>query len=592
MQKRTQLPKSAYSFIFHFVCKQKLQFFLLFFTSLIWATNDAFFPYFLKHIINTLQNFHGDPANIYGALKWTLLLLVLFWTVNEVNARLQGILAIYTIPRFRADIREAVFNYVRSHSHEYFSDQFAGNIANKLADLPSSCQNVMEIFCWQFTTATMGAILVLIMMWFTKPIFAGILLIWLCLHFGLTALFMLYGNPLWEVHSSSVTHLGGKIVDALTNMLTVRLFARGQYESRYLRRYQQDEIHKAKKAMWVLELTRVGMGLSALFLIFAMIFMLLHGWVAGWVTIGDFTQVGMQTFWIMGWVWFVSYQITVFTREMGTIRNALSLIRKKHDLVDQPDARPLIIQRGQIDFEKVSFSYKKRYAVFKNFTVHIPAGQKVGLVGFSGSGKSTFVNLILRFYDLQSGHILIDGQNIAEVTQDSLREQIAMIPQDPSLFHRSLMENIRYGRLNASNEEVLEASRLAHCHEFIEKLDEGYDTLVGERGIKLSGGQRQRVAIARAILKNAPILILDEATSSLDSVTENLIQESLQGLMKNRTTIVVAHRLSTLTSMDRLLVFHKGAIIEEGSKEHLLRSKGHFAMLWNMQTDGFLPDGE
>jgi ATP-binding cassette subfamily B protein len=214
----------------------------------------------------------------------------------------------------------------------------------------------------------------------------------------------------------------------------------------------------------------------------------------------------------------------------------------------------------------------------------------VGLVGFSGSGKSTFVNLILRFYDIQSGQILIDNQNVADVTQDSLREQIAMIPQDPTLFHRTLMENIRYGRLTATDEEVTVAAKLAHCEEFIDKLDEGYHSMVGERGIKLSGGQRQRIAIARAILKNAPILILDEATSSLDTVTEKLIQQSLHTVMQHRTTMVIAHRLSTLANMDRILVFHKGKVIEDGTQDELLNLQGQFARLWEMQTNGFLPD--
>lgn len=211
-------------------------------------------------------------------------------------------------------------------------------------------------------------------------------------------------------------------------------------------------------------------------------------------------------------------------------------------------------------------------------------------MGFSGSGKSTFVNLILRFYDIQSGAILIDDQDIAAVTGLSLREQIAMIPQEPSLFHRTLMENIRYGRTDASDAEVIQAAQLAHCDEFIEQLDEKYLSLVGERGVKLSGGQRQRIAIARAILKNAPILILDEATSSLDSVTEKIIQKSLDDLMKQRTTIVIAHRLSTLLHMDRILVFDQGKIIEDGPTSELLRQNGHFARLWNMQANGFLPD--
>lgn len=585
------LPKSTFRFILHFLYQQRLKFAFLIGVSLIWAANDAIFPYFIKRIVDTVTNYHGVRSGIYAAAGGTLAVLVLFWLSAEALMRIQGVVSIYTFPEFRNNIRNSVFSYVKSHSHEYFSNQFAGNIAKKLADLPTSCQTVMEIVCFNFTTAAAGATIVLVMMWLTSPFFALILLAWLVMHLGLTALLMSRSNILWEKHSDSVSVLSGKIVDVFTNILNVRLFARSKYETQYLKKYQNDELKKAKKAMWLVELTRIGLGLSGLFLIFGMVFVLLHGWEHEWVTIGDFTQVSMQTFWLLGWIWFVSFQMTVFAREVGTISDALSLVKKGHDLVDAKDAKPIIIKHGGIRFENVGFAYQQKRIVFKNFNVEIPAGQKVGLVGFSGSGKTTFVNLILRFYDLQSGRIMIDGHDIAKVTQDSLREQISMIPQDPSLFHRSLMENIRYGRLDATDKEALEASKLAHCHEFIEKLDEKYDSLVGERGIKLSGGQRQRIAIARAILKNAPILILDEATSSLDSVTEKLIQESLHRLMRDKTTIVVAHRLSTLNDMDRILVFHQGKIIEDGSKDMLLKQKGHFAMLWNMQTDGFLPEG-
>ncbi len=337
-------------------------------------------------------------------------------------------------------------------------------------------------------------------------------------------------------------------------------------------------------------MNRTVLGLNGLFLIFSMIFLLLYYWAHHYITIGDFTQIGMQMFWLLGWIWFVSFQMSVFARELGTVNDALNLVTKGHDITDEAAAKQLTVTQGNIQFEHVTFSYQKKRIVFQDLNVTIPAGQRVGLVGFSGSGKSTFVNLILRFYDIQSGRILIDNQDIANVSQDSLREQIAMIPQDPTLFHRTLMENIRYGRVDASDEEVVAAAKLAHCEEFIEKLDAGYASLVGERGIKLSGGQRQRIAIARAILKNAPILILDEATSSLDTVTEKLIQESLHTVMQNRTTIVIAHRLSTLADMDRILVFHKGKIVEDGSQEELLNSSGHFATLWKMQTNGFLPD--
>lgn len=586
------LPQTTFSFIYHFARKQWIKFSIIIFAFIVWATSEAIFPYFLKRIVNTISAFHGDRAGIYTAVSGILILIALFWIADELFMRLEGIIQIYAFPKFRATIREAVFNYVTSHSHEYFSSNFAGNIAKKLADLPTSCQTLMEIICFQFVTAFTGGVIVFVIMWMTQPLFALILLAWLFVHLSITLLFLRRGDHLWEVHSEAVSDLSGKIVDVFTNMLNVRLFARRKYEAAYLGKFQDDEIAKAQKAMWVIEMMRIGLGINGLCLILGMIFMLLHGWVQHWVTLGDFTQVMMQTVWLLGWMWYITFQLTVFVREKGTIGNALMLIQKSHDLTDKPTAKPIMISHGEISFEQVSFAYQQNRDVFNHLNITIPGGQKIGLVGFSGSGKSTFVNLILRFYDIQSGHILIDHQDISDITQDSLRSQIAMIPQEPALFHRTLMENIRYGRLEASDEEVIQASKLAHCHEFIEKLDENYQALVGERGVKLSGGQRQRIAIARAMLKNAPILILDEATSSLDSVTEKLIQESLHTLMKGRTTIVVAHRLSTLANMDKILVFHKGNIIEAGTKEHLLDIKGHFAKLWNMQTEGFLPDGD
>lgn len=584
------IPKTTFHFIFHFVREQWVKFAILAMVSMVWALNETIFPHFIKRIVDILQSHTGPRLEVYSAVKGVLILLVLFWCVSELMQRLQGILQIYVFPRFRSSIRESVFKYVQAHSHEYFSSNFAGNIAKKLADLPVSCQAVMEIICFNFVTALVGAVMVLVMMWLTQPLFAVVLMIWLIIHLSLTGIFLRHSNVLWEKHSDAVATLSGKIIDAFTNMLNVRLFSRARYELRYLKKYQDEEIRKAKKAMWLMELTRIGLGLNGLFLIFGMIFLLLYSWAHEKITLGDFTQVGMQSFWLLGWIWFVSYQLMIFARETGTIGDALKLVRQGHDLVDKKDARPIKIKKGDIQFKEVTFAYQKNRPIFKKLNVMIPAGQKVGLVGFSGSGKSTFVNLILRFYDVQSGHIVIDQQDIVDVTQESLRSQIAMIPQDPSLFHRSLIENIRYGRLDATDDEVIYASTLAHCHEFIEKIDNTYQALVGERGIKLSGGQRQRIAIARAILKNAPILILDEATSSLDSVTEKLIQESLLRLMQGRTTIVVAHRLSTLTTMDRILVFDQGRIVEDGTKETLLKAEGHFAKLWNMQTDGFLPN--
>lgn len=585
------LPTTSFRFIYYFARQQWAKFSFIIFAFMVWAASEALFPYFLKHVIDSIASFQGNRADIFSEISVALMFIAAFWIADETCMRAEGVVQIYTLPQFRAQIRNAVFNYVTSHSHDYFASNLAGNIAKKLADLPTSCQALVEIICFQFVTAMTGGVIVFVVMWTTQPVFAAILLAWLFFHLGITIFFLRRGDQLWEVHSEAVSVLSGKIVDVFSNMQNVRLFARRKFEAEYLGHFQQDEIIKAQKAMWMIEIMRLGLGINGICLIFGMLFTLLYGWIHHWVTLGDFAQVMMQSVWLLGWMWYITFQLTIFVREKGTVGNALMLIQHSHDLTDKKEAQPIQVPHGEIRFDNVSFAYQKKRGVFNQLNLTIAGGQKVGLVGYSGSGKSTFVNLILRFYDVQSGRIVIDQQNIADVTQDSLHSQIAMIPQEPALFHRTLMENIRYGRLDATDAEVIAASKLAHCHEFIEKLDEGYNALVGERGIKLSGGQRQRIAIARAMLKDAPILILDEATSSLDSATEKLIQESLHVLMQGRTTIVIAHRLSTLSNLDRIIVFDKGAIMEDGTREHLLNMNGQFATLWNMQTEGFLSDG-
>jgi ATP-binding cassette subfamily B protein len=289
-------------------------------------------------------------------------------------------------------------------------------------------------------------------------------------------------------------------------------------------------------------------------------------------------------------MWHLMSEVGEFNKALGRCKQSLASLMVPFDIQDEVGAAALYCTHGEITFDDVTFNYKGAKPLFQHQSMCIQAGQKVGLVGYSGGGKSTFVNLILRLYDVTGGAIVIDGQDIRSVTQDSLREHIAMIPQDPSLFQRSLMENIRYGRIDATDEQVIQAAKKAYAHDFIEKLSQGYDALVGERGVKLSGGQRQRVAIARAILKNAPILVLDEATSQLDSVTESLIQDALQTLMQNKTTIVIAHRLSTLLHMDRILVFDNANIVEDGTHAELLSKAGIYKRLWDAQVGGFLPN--
>jgi len=288
-------------------------------------------------------------------------------------------------------------------------------------------------------------------------------------------------------------------------------------------------------------------------------------------------------------LWMVSGALPILFQALGLARQGYSVMLDPQDLGDTPDAKSLKVSSGAIVFENVSFHYGEK-RLFTNKHAAIRGGEKVGLVGFTGAGKSTFINLILRFFPVHDGSILIDGQNVAAVTLESLRRQIALIPQDPVLFHRTLRENIAYGKPEATETEIVRAAERAHCDVFIRNLPQGYETKVGERGTKLSGGEKQRIAIARAILADAPILILDEATSALDSVTERYVQDSLEQLMQHRTTLVIAHRLSTLSHMDRILVFDNGKIVEEGPHDSLLTKGGLYAKMWAMQVGGFLPD--
>jgi ATP-binding cassette subfamily B protein len=312
-------------------------------------------------------------------------------------------------------------------------------------------------------------------------------------------------------------------------------------------------------------------------------------WLHHQITTGEVAQV-FGTMWnIAAIMWAVGGSLPVFFQSFGTAKQAYSVMLDPQDMGDKPGAKELKVKTGEIIFENVSFSYGEK-KLFSNKYAHIRGGEKVGLVGFTGAGKSTFINLILRFFPLHSGKILIDGQDIADTTLESLRRQIALIPQDPTLFHRTLRENISYGKPEATEAEITQAAKLAHCDEFIRHISAGYEAKVGERGTKLSGGEKQRVAIARAILVDAPILILDEATSSLDSVTEKYIQDSLETLMQGRTTLVIAHRLSTLSRMDRILVFDQGKIVEEGTHTTLMSQNGLYARMWNMQIKGFLPE--
>lgn len=589
--KNTSQPipvKSLISFIWKLVRLQPCSFFFIYFLSLTWSVDSTVWPYLLRLIIDTLTQFDMDRSSSWDALKWLLLAGICLWVCVEFSFRCRDFLRARAFPKLEANIRMAMFDHIQHHSPKYFNEHFSGSLSNKIGDMTtqvvSMLQNLMV-----FIPAVASSILILLFFSQVHALFAMILAVWITLHFGICFLFTAKCVKYSNEHGEARSILAGKIVDSFTNNFSVNLFSRFQFENLRIARYQQIELEKNSQAQYYVVWMLLSLSLLFLVGIITLNTFLILYWIQNKVTTGEVIQVFNTTFNVVMILWFAGDLMPQFFKSLGIASQALSVMHDPQDVIDPPQTPPLTITQGEIVFENVSFQYGEK-KLFDNKDVHIKGGEKVGLVGYSGAGKSTFVNLILRFYPIEKGRILIDGQDIAHITLASLRKQIALIPQDSLLFHRTLEENIQYGNIEASKEEVIQAAKLAHCDEFINKCHNGYESLVGERGTKLSGGERQRIAIARAMLAGSPILILDEATSALDSVTEKFIQESLENLMQSRTTIVIAHRLSTLAKMDRILVFDQGKVVEEGSHSELMTKQGYYAYMWQMQVGGFLRD--
>ena len=561
----------------------------LFFTALYWGVNNALSPYVLKLIIDKVAAFEGDKSQIFTAIMPYVTLYIVLWILIAVDMRFLDWVRMRLFPSLRYDVINSMFKYLNQHSHRYFQNNFAGSLANKIMDMMSGMVTIFSTLDDGFAQC-IAILIAIISMLLVNPVFSLFLGLWVVAFLVITAVYFKPIRDQSNYFATAKSTVMGKVVDSVSNVTNLRLFSRHTYENRLIQEAVQDTVDKDRAMQRTILKMRIFWDVSIIVLIGGNLYLLVSMYSKNQVTIGDFSFIISLSISIFYNLWYLASQFVTFAEELGKCKQALTIISAMHEITDQPDAKPLHVTKGEIEFDNVTFHYDEGAHLFNNKNVIIQSGQKVGLVGLSGSGKSTFVNLILRLFDVESGKIMIDGQDIRQVTQESLRENIAMIPQDVSLFHRTLMENIRYGRTDATDEEVIEASKKAHCHEFISQLKERYDSLVGERGIKLSGGQRQRIAIARALLKNAPILILDEATSALDSLTEKLIQDSLHALMQGRTTIVIAHRLSTLSEMDRILVFDKGQIVEDGSHDDLLKAKGHYSRMWAMQAGGFLPD--
>lgn len=587
-----KIPTKFFNFLWFFVKKQPIGFVIITLASLVNAISSTVWPYVTGNLVDAFVGYSGDMGHAFEALRKPILIAFCFWVIIEVLSRLRGYSLANVMPKFQAAVRLSAFKYVSQHSHSYFVSNYVGGIANRISDLPRGAQMVVDVLITIFIPVLVAIILSCSFFFSVNPYLALILSSWLGLHLIILFIMCKEAAKRSRAQSEARTYLQGKIVDTISNHLNVRLFTHHQLEEERINEISDDERDKLKSTLQYVETIKLVLGIMGIFWMAALFYTTFKFWSTGVISIGEIVLVINSTLNLMAQMGVAAEEMTYLIREIGVCQQALKIFQDPIAVNDVPNASKLKVKQGTIKFDHVTFRYRHNENMFYDQSLIIHGGQKIGLVGFSGSGKSTFANLILRLYEIDSGKITIDEQDISQVTAKSLRKNISFIPQDPILFHRTVIDNIKYGNIKATEEEAIEAAKKAGCHDFILSLDEGYNTIVGERGTRLSGGQRQRIAIARAILKDAPIVIMDEATSALDSVMERQIRDSLKYLMEGKTTLIIAHRLSTLLHVDRILVFDKGEIIEDGPHEELLRNKGHYSLLWSLQHDGLLPDNK
>lgn len=582
------IPNTPVRFMLYVSSPHKKWMFLAFLAVVVAEMAGTSLPYIFRSIIDTANLFSQGTGSLSDVWFWvmlypvSLLLMFLGW-------RSSGFFGMRWITGANATAYQTLFEYLTFHSHTYFTNRFAGSLSSKISHASEGSQGLLEASIWNYFPSVLGLVLTFVYIYFSNAnaalLYVGLVVVLVPLNILLAR----WRRPHVVSYSAQVTKARGYAVDAITNIGAVR---------QYAQRDEEAERHKAEIQM-MRQLNIRQWGISEWSLVInnivilafeaAVLFVSIKAWTGGLMSIGELVMILTLMLNLQHTLVFIGNAMNGFVRRYGEIQEGLDEILVPHEIVDQPGATQLISKGGEIQWDGVDFTYGAQQ-VFGNFNLTILPGQRVGLVGHSGAGKTTFVSLLLRQHDVTGGQILIDGQNIAEVTQDSLRANIAVVPQEPMLFHRSIRESIAYGKPDATLEEIVTVAKKAEAHDFISALPEGYDTLVGERGVKLSGGQKQRVAIARAMLKNAPILILDEATSALDSESEVAIQKALHELMEGKTVIAIAHRLSTLREMDRIIVLESGKILEDGTHLQLTKGKGIYARLWKHQAGGFLQE--
>ena len=589
----TQPPAGLLRFILHYsrpVLPWLLAMSVL--TAALSIVEVAFFG-FMGTLVDWLgsvsrENFwaeHGGRLAVYGALIVTVFPLLTLVQSLIVHQTIFG--------NYPMLVRWLGHRYLLRQSLRFFHDEFAGRVSQKLMQtalaVRESVMKTMDVFvyvCVYFTGA-------LVLIGSADIRLMAPLLVWFCMYIVLLVMFVPRMQAVSMAQADARAQMTGRIVDTYTNVQTIKLFAHTRREQDYAREAMSDFMTTVYRQMRLVTGLVFFLQTLNVILLVSVAAVAIYVWQQAAITLGVIAVAIALVMRIRAMSHWILWEVAGLFEQIGTVQDGMETLAQPLAIVDRPDAADMAVARGEIRFEHVRFHYGRETGVIDDLSLVIHAGEKVGLVGRSGAGKSTLVNLLLRFYDLEGGRILIDGQDIAAVTQESLRRSIGMVTQDTSLLHRSIRENIGYGAPAATEREIASAARRAHAEDFVATLSDtlgrsGYDTHVGERGVKLSGGQRQRIAIARVLLKNAPILVLDEATVALDSEVEAAIQEQLQSLMKGKTVIAIAHRLSTIAALDRLVVIDGGSIVESGTHHELLERGGIYAALWQRQSGGFL----
>ncbi|MFK8040635.1 MAG: ABC transporter ATP-binding protein [Rickettsiaceae bacterium] len=558
---------------------------LLFAITLVISFTSIIDSLLLKNIIDLIESFSDEYITHLSKyiIIWSIIYAFWWQFINFIN-RIYDYLHMKTLPMVKGKVVEELYNHVQHCNYQFFQDNATGDITNKITEGSKAIELCFERINGDIIRQVALVLFSICTMYYVHSILALIFAIWVVMFFIISILYGARIGKYSKIFAYNRSKLSGKIVDALSNILVIKMFARYSSEKDHLNNHINTTIDSDKYMRRFMIKLYFFMGTSCAIMIFFLVYFIMSLRAQLLLSIGDCVLVLSLACTVVDEVWDMMHDFGEIIQELGTFMNSMNLLKFDTSYNDHDDGKILNVTKGVIEFRNVTFCYRDKRKIFNNKSITIESKQSVGLVGFSGSGKTTFANLIARLYDIQDGSILIDDQDLKSLSKHSLRQNISVIPQDPILFNRSIFENIHYGKITATREEVFNAAKLAHIDKVIESLPNDYDTICGESGKYLSGGQRQRIVIARAILKNAPILILDEATSSLDSHTESLIKESLDILMQNKTVIVIAHRLSTVLNMDKILVFDSGGVVGSGSHSELLKTNDLYQKLWHSQS--------